>query len=50
MNFGGTRPGVVPAGTDGLEQDLQVYENAVAVIEADGGHDQVIIGTLVRSW
>jgi thiol-disulfide isomerase/thioredoxin len=49
VNFGGTRPGVVPAGTDGLQQDLQVYENAVAVIETDGGHDQVIVGTLVRA-
>ena len=36
VNFGGTRPGVVPAGTDGLKQDLQVYENAVAVIEVGG--------------
>ena len=49
VNFGGTRPGVVPAGTDGLQQDLQVYENAVAVIELDGGHDQVVIGTLIRT-
>jgi thiol-disulfide isomerase/thioredoxin len=49
VNFGGTRPGVVPAGTDGLRQDLQVYENTVAVIESEGGHSQVILGTLVRS-
>jgi len=43
VNFGATHPGIVPAGTEGLEQDLEVYENAVAVTEADGGHDQVII-------
>ena len=36
VNFGATRPGVVPAGTDGQKQDLQVYENTVAVVEADG--------------
>lgn len=48
VNFGATRPGVVPAGTDGTAQDLVVYENAAAVIESDGLHSQVIIGTLVR--
>ncbi len=49
VNFGGTRPGVVPAGTDGSRQDLQVYENTVAVVESGGGHSQVIVGTLVRA-
>ena len=48
VNFGGTRPGVVPAGTDGARQDLHVYENAVAVIESEGLHSQVIVGTLVH--
>jgi thiol-disulfide isomerase/thioredoxin len=48
VNFGGTRPGIVPAGTDGLQKDLQVYENAVAVVELDGSHDQVVVGTLIR--
>lgn len=48
VNFGATRPGLVAAGTDGLEQDLQVYENAVAVIESDTSHDQIILGTLIR--
>ena len=49
VNFGGTRPGVVPAGTDGSRQDLQVYENTVAVVESGSGHSQVIVGTLVRA-
>ncbi len=49
INFGATRPGVVPAGTEGQKQDLQVYENTAAVVEADGTHNQVIIGTLVKS-
>jgi len=49
VNFGSTRPGVVPAGTDGLAQDLLVYENAVAVVEAEGGHDQIVIGTMIRT-
>ena len=49
VNFGGTRPGVVPAGTDGLQQDLQVYENTAAMIDSQSGHSQVIMGTLVRA-
>ena len=49
VNFGGTRPGVVPAGTDGSKRDLQVYENAAAVVETAGTHTQIIIGTLVRT-
>lgn len=48
VNFGGKRPGVVPAGTDGMTQDLHIYENVAAVVEEGGQHDQVIIGTLVR--
>lgn len=48
VNFGATRPGVVPAGTEGQLQDLLVYENTAAVVEADGTHNQVIIGTLVK--
>ncbi len=49
VNFGGTRPGVVPAGTDGAQRDLVVYENAVAVVETGGTHSQVLIGTLVQT-
>lgn len=48
VNFGGRRPGVVPAGTDGVEKDLHIYENVAAVVERGGEHDQVVIGTLVR--
>ncbi len=49
VNFGGTRPGVVPAGTDGAKRDLCVYENVAAVIETRDKHGQVIIGTLVQA-
>ncbi len=48
LNFGGTRPGIVPAGTEGSERDLVVYENVSAVIASNETHSQVIIGTLVR--
>ena len=48
IHFGATLPGVVPAGTDGLEKDIRVYENVVAVIETDGKHGQIPIGTLIQ--
>jgi thiol-disulfide isomerase/thioredoxin len=48
LHFGGALPGVVPARTDGLEKDLTVYENVVAIVESDEGHRQVYIGTLVQ--
>lgn len=48
VDFGATRPGVVPAGTDGSKRDLVVYENVLAMVETDGQHGQVEIGTLVR--
>jgi len=48
LQFSETQPGTVPAGTDSSTMDLLVYENAMAVIETDGKHGQVQIGTLVR--
>ncbi|MFI4876509.1 MAG: redoxin domain-containing protein [Blastopirellula sp. JB062] len=53
VHFGATRPGIVPAGTDGADQDLLVYENVAAVVETGGEHSQIDIGTLVKlgnSW
>ena len=48
VQFSGGRPGTVPAGTDDSARDLEVYENAVAIVETGGRHTQVQIGTLVR--
>ena len=48
IQFSGSRPGVVPAGTAGSTKDLHVYENVVAITETDGQHGQVQIGTLVK--
>lgn len=48
VHFGATRPGVVPAGTDGVTKDLVVYENAIAMLETGGQHGQIELGTLVR--
>ena len=49
IHFGATLPGIVPAGSDGVTKDIRVYENVVAVIDTDGKHGQVPIGTLVES-
>lgn len=47
-SFGGTKPGIVPAGTEGSTQDLMVYENVAAMIEKEGKHTQLFVGTLLR--
>ncbi len=48
VHFGATRPGIVPAGTDGVTKDLVVYENAIAMLDKAGEHGQLELGTLVR--
>ncbi len=48
LQFSGSRPGVVPAGTDDSTRDIEVYENVVAIVEAGEKNVQVQIGTLVR--
>lgn len=53
VQFGGTRPALVPAGTDGSSHDTIVYENVISMVEADGKAVQVVVGTLVQvgdSW
>jgi thiol-disulfide isomerase/thioredoxin len=53
LQFGGTRPGVLPAGTDGSTEDLVIYDNVAAIIETEGKHTQLIVGALLKvgdSW
>jgi hypothetical protein len=47
-DFGGLRPGVVPAGTSGLSKDLLVYEDAWAMIGVGADHKQLQLGTMVN--
>lgn len=49
LHFSATQPGIVPAGTEGSTQDLQVYENVVAMIETEGKQSFVQVGTLIRA-
>ena len=48
LHFGAQRPGVIPAGTSGSTKDLLIYDNAAAIIETEGKHSQIILGTLVH--
>ena len=48
VHFGATRPGTVPAGTEGVTKDLVVYENAIVMLDKAGEHNQLELGTLVR--
>ena len=48
IDFGGLRPGTIPAGSDGSTKDVTVYENVVAMVETGGESSQVPIGTLVK--
>lgn len=48
LNFSGSRPGLVPSGTNGTTKDLLVYENVAAMMELGGKTGQVQIGTMIR--
>ncbi len=49
VHFGGSQPGVAPAGVDGSTSDVFVYDNVMAMVETDGKPAQVSIGSLVKS-
>lgn len=46
--FSGSRPGVIPAGTDGATKDVVLYDNVTAVVETNGKHGQLVVGSLIR--
>jgi len=46
-DFGGSKPGMVPAGTHGSSKDLMVYENAWAMFRNGEDHQQLQLGTMV---
>lgn len=48
ISFGATRPGTIPAGTNGSTADIRVYENVSAMVETEGKHSQLIVGTLIQ--
>jgi thiol-disulfide isomerase/thioredoxin len=46
--FAGSRPGVVPVGSDDSTADITVYENVAALADTDGKPAQVPIGTMIK--
>lgn len=47
VQFGGTRPALIPTGTDGATKDLLVYENVISTVDTEGKVGQVVVGTLI---
>jgi thiol-disulfide isomerase/thioredoxin len=47
-NFGGDKPGIIPAGTEGSKKDIVVYENVVALLEDAGKAKQLLVGTIIQ--
>ena len=47
-DFGGLRPGLVPAGAHGLGKDALVYENAWAMVLDGDEHLQLQLGAMLR--
>ena len=47
-DFGGLKPGVVPAGTRGSSKDLYVYESVWAMVLNGNDHQQLQLGTMIN--
>lgn len=48
VDFGGTKPSLVPAGLAGATRDVLVYENTAALASLDGTHEQIALGTMAK--
>jgi len=47
-DFGGLKPGMIPAGTQGSTKDLMVYESVWAMIRNGDQHQQMQLGSMVN--
>jgi thiol-disulfide isomerase/thioredoxin len=47
-HFAADKPGTIPAGTDGSNEELTVYENVVALVENESSTQQLLVGTLIQ--
>lgn len=47
MDFGSARPATIPIATAGSTKDVVVIDNASALVETGGKHEQVLLGTLI---
>ena len=48
LDFGATRPGVIPAATGGSTRDVTYYDNVTALVENSGATQQVYLGQLLK--
>ena len=48
LQFSGSQPGIIAAGSEGSTKDIEVYENVLAIVQTGSEHAQVQIGTLVH--
>ncbi len=48
LDFGASRPSMVPTGSGGSTKDVMVYENVAALVSNGGKSEQVYLGTLVK--
>ena len=47
-DFGGLKPGMVPAGTKGSTKDVLVYESVWAMVRNESNHQQLQLGTMIN--
>ena len=47
VDFGSARPAAIPTGAGGSTKDVIIVDNASALVETSGKHEQVYLGTLV---
>jgi thiol-disulfide isomerase/thioredoxin len=48
VDFGSSRPGTIPAGTAGSTKDVTILDNAAALVQTGGNHEQIYLGTLIN--
>ena len=48
LDFGASRPGLIPSGTEGSTKDVILYENAAALVENQGKPEQFYLGSIVQ--
>ncbi len=48
VDFGGSRPSVVPEGKFGLDQDLTIYDNVATLYSGTNRIEQISLGTLIK--
>jgi thiol-disulfide isomerase/thioredoxin len=48
VHFGGSMPGIIPAGTGGSTKDVTVYENVMAMVQTGEKPGQIPLGTMIQ--